>query len=140
MDIWNKVIGIDKIINIFGEPISFHDAMITNVKYDGTNGYIDINCEGFIKTMSLFDEKYKTFKDANIELSFYNVSVFQIDGGYGFINELCIEENNGCFTVKIESCGLKFVCESMEVSKTSIITKKNEEHNKLLDKLLKSNL
>ena len=140
MDIWNKVIGIDKIISIFGEPINFHDAIVINVKYDGINGCIEINCEGFIKTMSHFYEKYKNLKDANIEICFKNVSSFQIDGGYGFINELLIEENNECLVAKIESCGLKFICNSIEIKKVSVITRQDEEHNRLLDKFLKSNL
>ncbi|MDD3453792.1 MAG: Imm50 family immunity protein [Bacilli bacterium] len=140
MSVWNKVIGIDKIISIFGEPISFHDAMVTNIKYDGLNACIEINCEGFIKTMSKFDEKYKNFKDANIEIIFQNISLFQIDGGYGFINELFIEKNNDVFVAIIESCGLKFICKQIEIKKVSVITKKGEEHNKLLDNFLKSNL
>lgn len=140
MDIWNKVISIQKIIDIFGEPISFHDAEVIHVKYDGKKGLIEINCECFLNTMSLFDERYKDFKSAYIEIGFNDVSLFQIDGGYGFIDELVIDEINGNFVVTIDSCDLKFICNSIEILKVDLITKKHEEHNKLLDKFLKSDL
>lgn len=140
MNTWNKVINIQKIIDVFGEPINFHDAKIIDIKYDGKNGFIEIDCEGFIKTMNLFDKKYKNFRNANIQISFKNVNLFQIDGGYGFIDEFLIEETKDFFVAIIDSCGLKFVCDSIKIIKVSVVTKQNEEHNKLLDKFLKSNL
>lgn len=140
MENWNEVINIKKIVDIFGEPITFHDANVVNIKYDGKNGSIEINCEDFIKTMCLFDEKYKKYKNIIVEICFKDVNLFQIDGGYGFIDELILEKDGNNLVASINSCGLKFICDSIEINNISVINKQDEKHNKLLDKFLKSNL
>lgn len=139
MSIWNKVINNKKIIEVFNENIDFHDAEITKIKYDGTTASIEINCEGFIKTFSLFNKELKKFKNIIVYLYFENVSKFEIDYNYGLnlIDELCIEENDNKFTVTINSYYLKIICNTIKVDNIIITYKKQTE---LLDKYLKSNI
>lgn len=142
MNSWYEVEDIEKIINLFGETVGFHDAEIISVKYNGDEAKIKIDCRGFIKTMSLFKEKYKKYDNVYITIRFENVNFFEIDYDYGinFINELIIEKENDLFIIALEEYYLKLICKNVIIEDISIIYKQNNEHNKMLDKLLKSDI
>lgn len=142
MNSWNDVVGISEVTTFFGEPISFHDAEVVDIKYDGSDCYLQIDCHGLIKTREVFDEQYKILQNVIIDMKFSGVDEFQIDGGYGFIDEICLEENRKKI-VTIKSCGLKFRCDQIMITKVVVRTNQphpNAAHNRLLDAYLKSDL
>lgn len=134
-----KIINVEKITNIFGNWINFHDAEITKVKYDGNDALIEIDCEGFIKTMVHFDKRYDQIKNILVKIKFKNISHFEIDydSGMNFINELKIEEVDSKIIVTIDSYYLNIICDYVEIENVSVTHRKNTE---LLDKYLKSNI
>ena len=143
MNCWNDVVGISEVTKLFGEPISFHDAEVVDVKYDGSDCYLQIDCRGLIRTREVFDERYKMFQNVIIEMKFSDVDKFQIDGGYGDIDELYLDEVDNIFIVTMKSCGPTFRCNQITITKVTVKTNQphpNAAHNRLLDAYLKSDL
>lgn len=92
--------------------------------------------------MSLFDDKFKLYKNVHITFIFKDINLFEIDysDSDNFINELILEDDGKIFTVIVKGYYLKIICEKVEVGNVNIIYKQNDKQNKMLDNLLKSNM
>lgn len=135
-----KIKGIEKLTNIFDDNISFHDANVSHIKYDGEVALVTIDCKGFLKTLNLSSNKFRDLDNVVVTFKFRNISLFNIDFGYGEILDLNIDFLDNHFLFEIFSCGLKIECQEIELDEVLCISKNNENKYKNLDIFLKSNL
>lgn len=139
MNLWNKVVNSEKLLEIFNEYIDFHDAEITKVKYDNNIAEITIDLKGFLKTYALFSDEYKKYENIFVNIKFKNISLFDIDYDFGMnlINEINLSYIDNKFIVIIESYYLKIICDEIIIENINVIYK---ESNDLLNKCLKNNI
>lgn len=140
MDAWEEVVNSDEVKEIFKGNMSFHDAEVIDIKYDGTNALIVIECKEFIQTQRCLYNEMKQYENIYVSIVCKDITLFQMDGGYGSINDFILEKKEDKFMMLVKGSGLKCICKTVEIENVNCIRNDIENPNKLLDRYLKSNL